>query len=282
MVQKFYNRYEERFPILDNLERESDGITLGFETERLGLIDDFAEFARFLLLDISWGQFLDFTGKQTEGQPPKWDLDKIEDSPQFLVDCIPRGDPLRTIAEEAVRQNKFKLRPSQLTKDELQELCDYRMLRSKRGEKAVELCPRADETTGKGIDMVYDSMKAVDPKAKRFSIYLYGHTHKASTDPMTFEKPQRSPWPLTVINTGAFQRVVNKDQLETIKEQLRSQGGEDRDILTTLKPEDLPACYTFVRIDPSYAAKKYPSPSLKKWVKGIGGKWMQNEKCVSP
>jgi len=300
MVQAFYNRYEERFPILDNLEKESDGITLGFQTEGVGLIDDFAEFARFLFLKISWRQFRDFTGEQKEGQPPKWDLDKIlkEDSPEFLIDSIPTGDPLRTVAEESFRQKKFELRPSQLTRDELQELCDYKMLRRKRGDKAVVECPRAGKTTGKVLDMVldrekenltehlftvYGAMKAVDPKSKRFSIYLYGHTHQASpqnsTNLMTLQKKGDRPWTLKVINTGAFQRVVNKDQLNQIKERFRSQGGKDRDILTTLKPEDLPACYTFVRID-QYNDK--PNPLILKWVKGKGGKWMQNKSCISP
>lgn len=298
MVQQFYNRYEERFPILDNLEKETDGITLGFQTEGVGLIDDFAEFAKFLLLKISWKQFWDFTGEQKEGQPPKWDLDKIiqEDSPQFLVDSIPSGSPLRIVAEESLRQKKFILRPSQLTRDELQELCDYKMLRKEKGDTAVVECPRTVATTGRIFDKiadrekenltehlftVYEARRAAVPTSERFSFYLYGHTHQDSTDSMTLQKDDKTPWSLTVINTGAFQRVVSKDQLEQIQEQRRSQGGnlEDRDILTTLKPEDLPACYTFVRIDPYTDA---PNPTLLYWVKGKGGKWMQNGSRISP
>ncbi len=296
MVQKFYNRYEERFPILDNLSGESEGISLGFETQGLRLIDDFAEFAQFLLLKISWKQFEDFLGEQKEGQPPKWDLDKIEDSPNFLIDSIPAGDPLRIVAEESLRQKKFELRPSRLTKDQLQELCDYKMLRKKQGDAKVVECPRAGEDTGAIIDKiadrekenlkehlfsVYAARKAALPALKPFSVYLYGHTHQRSKDPETLQKGDSSPWALMVINTGAFQRVVDRKQLKKIQEQRRNQGEklENRDILTTLSPEDLPACYTFVRIDPYTDA---PNPLLRYWVKNKKGGWVQSSHCSPP
>jgi len=294
MVQKFYNRYEERFPILDNLSEEKEGLRLGFETEGIGLIDDVAEFGKFLLVQLSWKQFVGGLGKE-DGLPPKWNTDKIlvTNSPEFLIDAMgSSNDPIQEVVKQALKQGKFKLRPSEFTKDELVQLCDYKLLLQKNGDDKVQICDRVDDTkTGALIDKianrdvenrnaylltVYESLITEKVTAKPFSVYLYGHTHNALVSDVTIVAKGES-WDLKVLNTGAFQRVATRAQIEEIKERRKKQNISltDRDILTTLQPEDLPACYRYVRIDPY---KDVPKPTLLYWVKNKDG-WVQSPTC---
>jgi hypothetical protein len=295
MVQKFYNRYEEQFPILDNLSEEKEGIRLGFETKGIGLIDDVAEFGKFLLVELSWNQFVSGLGKE-DGLPPKWDIDKIlaKNSPEFLIDAMgSSNDRIQEAAQQALKQGKFKLRPSDFTKDELVRLCDYKLLLQKNGDEKVKLCDRVDATnTGALIDKianrdienrnaylikVYESLITKKVTAKPFSVYLYGHTHNALILDETIVTKGES-WDLQILNTGAFQRVATRAQIEEIKKQRQKQNISltDRDILTTLQPEDLPACYTYVRIDPYENA---PEPALLYWVKNKDRGWVQSTEC---
>jgi hypothetical protein len=78
MVQKYYNKHEERFPILDNLAKESEGIRYGIETEGVtGATADVAEFLRFFLFQVSWRQRVQFLGPEEERvERPQWDVAK--------------------------------------------------------------------------------------------------------------------------------------------------------------------------------------------------------------
>jgi hypothetical protein len=183
-----------------------------------------------------------------------------------------------------------------LTTDELQDICDYRWFLSERRADFDNICPSVDDTSGGGFDRifkrqkanisahllnVYDELKSENPTLTPFSFYIYGHTHKSSKGEMlTVEKPEEFSWQLKVLNTGAFQRVVDMDQLQQIKDRMRSQGVtlEDKEILVRLRPDDLPACYTYVRIDANKDGKSQ-DPVLKYWVRDEQGSWAQSEKC---
>lgn len=289
-VQKFYNTYEERYPILDNLDSELEGIRLGIHTEGIRIVNEIGEFARYLLLQTSWAQFRGFLGKEKE-QPPDWDIEAIKtaNSPEFLIGAIDfSDDPVYEVSMEALRQNKFALRPKDFTDEELKDMCDVKLLRKRAGDKKVVLCndkrpPHLGERLDKILDREEENMKNhlvtvwsilrnTDKQTKPFKFYIYGHTHAAKENNLKISEPGES-WDLKVLNTGAFQRVVSKNELEVIKKRWRDKNGkelEDRKVLTELQPEDLPARYTFVRIAPY---TKTPSPELLYWAYKDG--WRQ-------
>jgi tetratricopeptide (TPR) repeat protein len=178
------------------------------------------------------------------------------------------------------------------TRDELIELCDYKLLLNTKVDDKVKTCPLVGDTkAGVLIDKisnrdvenrrayllkVFNSLSQGKMLAKPFDFYLYGHTHKAMVGQDTIVDRNQS-WDLKILNTGAFQRVATREQIEEIKGRWKKENLSltDRDILTTLQPEDLPACYTYVRINPY---KDVPEPALLNWVKKEGG-WGESEKC---
>lgn len=56
-VQRFYNSFEGKYPIIDNLSEESIGVQYGIQAEGLGAVpQDMGRFVLFYLTQISWGQ----------------------------------------------------------------------------------------------------------------------------------------------------------------------------------------------------------------------------------
>ena len=73
------------------------------------------------------------------------------------------------------------------------------------------------------------------------------------------------------MNTGAWQRTVTPEQLNRIQAQKKL----DKRGVLTLRPEDLPACYPFVLVEPY---PKTPAPKLLFWRQN-GTQWEAGEVC---
>lgn len=293
LVQQYYNTYEERFPIIDNLSEESLGIRLGIAAEGFSTFKDIGRFFKFLTLQLSWGQFAHGLGEE-QAQRVDWDIQEIrkKNDVNFLIDSMDPNDPIRNIAQQAASEGEINVRPSDLTCEEIGMLCDYRAaLRSKEmrqdGKSTVTICPTKTETLGYAVDKIlnrkkkniaehlsksYDLVRS--PNSKPFDFYLYGHTHHAETLEVSMG------WGgVNVLNTGSFQRVATKEQLDGIKNRKAAEIGKilkDKEILPEVRPEDLPACYNFVRVD--YNNGK-PEPNLACWIPGPNGKLFPKNKC---
>jgi len=74
-----------------------------------------------------------------------------------------------------------------------------------------------------------------------------------------------------VMNTGAWQRTVNKDQLDAL---VGKRGLKPNEVLK-LQPEDLPACYPFIVVPP-YNGK--PVGKLQYWTQS-GNSWTAQDSC---
>lgn len=97
-------------------------------------------------------------------------------------------------------------------------------------------------------------------KTKGIRTYIYGHTHK-------YEKShtiEDGSWSMQVLNTGAWQRIVSIDELKDIAK--NKPGVKDP---FDLSLSDLPACYTYVVVEP-YPSNKL-NPELKKWGEDCSG-----------
>ena len=100
------------------------------------------------------------------------------------------------------------------------------------------------------------------------STYVFGHTHRAvNRTQLSLGDMKSGPVDIEYINTGAFQRIVSKEQLEKLL--VAPAGGQARS-LSSLTPNDLPACYTFVAVEPYSVA---PKANLMSWVEGSSGKF---------
>jgi hypothetical protein len=86
-------------------------------------------------------------------------------------------------------------------------------------------------------------------------LFVYGHTHE-----------MRTPWQvhldsgdITIVNTGAFQRLVDE---ETLRAEAARRKTTPVELFKTWPLEDLPACYNAVLVEYRNAI---PSPKLKNW-----------------
>jgi hypothetical protein len=285
-VQEFYNEYELKYPIIDNISSEQEGIRYGLATEgQAGVARGVQNFFKFFLFKVSWDQFAQVLGE--EGEPPGWDVKTIREheGDRFLIESLPKGDPFRTAAMEALKENKLQLSLKDLSDDEIIELCDKRAALLKMGEDITE-CPRERGTLGAvaetllrsrneiyadHLENTYKLLALLGKTRRRFEVFLYGHTHRADSG----FYPLKGNWNPLVMNMGAWQRVVTPEQL---KEITKAEGLSPNEILPTLEPEKLPACYSMIMIEP-YTQQQGPKPHLLYWRENKEGVWGFSDWC---
>jgi hypothetical protein len=275
MVQRFYNQYEEALPVIDNISDEASGVL--FAVREAGLkpaAEATGKFLRFFLLESSLAQF----GSALGGGKGSWSIPATRAKPpEFFLDVL-AADLQSGEALAAAKSGGFA--PAKFSDDEINIICLAKASLLRDGHKNISPCPpEGDEMGGaiKGLlfsieDIQREYLKGVrnevsGPGGSPFSVYVYGHTHKAHVEhPLAVVDPVFGDFGVTLINTGAFQRIASKEQLGRILAALKkdSPGFSVFD----LRPEHLPACYTFVRIGP-YSAN--PSPALHNWRKVDGG-----------
>ena len=73
-MQAFYNAYEDRYPIIDNIAAERDAVRFAIVREGpLGLVQAVGKFVGFTLLKTSWNQRIDIARLQSPSQPDPTD-----------------------------------------------------------------------------------------------------------------------------------------------------------------------------------------------------------------
>src|SRR5205807_9892172 len=87
----------------------------------------------------------------------------------------------------------------------------------------------------------------------------FGHSHTAKKA-FTPHRHIRPDWPVSVINTGAWQRIASLDQMQALE-----CGRSAKAVLTETPLSALPACYSSVVVDP-YTTN--PVPLLRYWSGG--------------
>lgn len=286
-VQKFYNDYEMKFPIIDNLKTESMGVKYGVKAVGFGgLTLAFAKFLKFYLLQSSWTQMIQFLGGNQEGE--EWDIAAIrKGGDRFLVESLPNDDPLRAPLEKALSDGTLAMKLDELTDKEIQSICDGRaamVAEDKKNKRPlrVTLCPK--KFLGAGATKLTRSLDAIFQKHLRetqarlrtpennqsFSLFIFAHTHQAIASYSPFEN-SGSNWTPIVVNSGAWQRTISEEQLQ---KEMRDKNWSSEEVLK-LQPENLPACYPVIKVDP-YASK--PRSLLRYW-REAGGKWSLAGDC---
>ena len=281
-VQQFFNDVEERYPIVDNITREADGMLYGLMADGMKTLPSGLRFGRFIVFESSWRQGAGTAGgsSTTENRgKTEWDVKAIRhQGPNFFADSLPIGHPARAQFVEAAKQGRFDKAFEELTDDDVRAICDARAVRYAE-DGAVSLCPDVNaggwlmEIVDFGHTRLKNYLKTFTPNGKPdFDVAILSHTHQ-------FEKPIQlkfdSGGPVTYVNTGAWQRVISAAE---VAKRRKATGLSMGDVLKTWKITDLPACYPFVVIKP-YDIK--PTVRLRFWTQGSGDQWEVADKCLS-
>jgi hypothetical protein len=278
-VQSFYNRFERKYPIIDNISEERAAVRLGMAAEgTLQAAADSVDFLRFFLLGVSWRQF----GQSLrDGQAPEWDVERIqkEGGSRFVVESFPTGDPLRRELERRDAAKRLPLTAGALSKGEIRAICDQRGVLVEQEQKqpgtapGVVLCPQTNESlraafetlTGSRDEIFSEHLKktyaTLGQTDQRFLLFVFSHTHVVDEGfrPLREEK---LGWDPRVVNTGAWQRVVSPATVRSwnipFAEALRR------------SVESLPACYSVVWVPP-YTTE--PAADVRSWRRTADGSW---------
>jgi hypothetical protein len=298
MVQQFFNSYEYQYPIIDNLAAEADGVRYGLATlsaknAAIGAMD----FFRFLLLQTTFSQKGSFLSSDAASVEPEWDLQKVQATADadFLLGSIDRSDPAYPVLKHAIESKPLALTDLKLTAEDYQELCDRRLiLRDKYAAQTppltLDLCPRRNGQPSMGyvLDKLLGreqrnlkqhllamraTINAPRREAEPFSIFVFGHTHSATPGQFI---DATGVWRPFIINTGAFQRVIDSTHLRAFANQHQL---DDDKVLDRITLEDLPRCYTFVRVAPADSSGKR-SALLRYWAE-VGTGFAENDRCPS-
>ena len=285
-VQRFYNSFEMKYPIIDNIMDEVVGVRYGFAAEgTIGVSKALGRFFVFYILQSSWTQIGQSLGGQNGAQ---WDTAAIRKrGDRFFPESIPNDDPLRTLVEKSLKDGSFGLKLSDLTEKEIQSICDVRaaiVAEDTRNHKAprVTLCPKATlgsiaTTLTTSRDFIFQThltdtasrLRALG-NTRPFSLFVFSHTHLAEASYSPFDRSSSS-WRPIVVNTGAWQRTISAQQLESL---MRDKGLKEKDVLK-LEPENLPPCYPVIMVAP-YSST--PQSLLRYW-RQARGNWSFEETC---
>jgi UDP-2,3-diacylglucosamine pyrophosphatase LpxH len=239
-VQAFVDIYEERYPILDNVGTDIDGITHTYCAEgqlrgALG-IGNLAWFLTTRLSRVQAGAVLGVPGRAEA----EWDLDAVRrQGPSFIMASVPGGDLVHEAVASAVATGELTAAFQQLSDAELGRICDARA-----ATRNMPPCPQ------KHLGRVVASVRRrhtraleeeLDRAGTQPQVVVLGHTHQ----PMVTEHlHSRTGRRARLVNAGAWQRTISKDEFAVLREQ--------RDLSMAqglqLSPADLAPCYPFVVI----------------------------------
>lgn len=254
-VQKLFNEQEARYPVVDNLSPESAGVRHRMADRGLwASVQDVAEFLRFNLLETSAPQRASFLGKDPSGSDPEWDDATARAlGDRLFLDALPADDAFRTVAlgpsPEAAELRRalgqLAADKTRLPEAEVSALC-AQLAASPNPGKCVKpalghvvegmLIPRRE------VLARHLRGRLKEPGMAEMRVFVYAHTHEL--EPPWSVRPT-DVREVSVLNTGAFQRVIGDPEFLRLSAAKGLQPGE---ALRTLSVDDLGACYTAVLV----------------------------------
>ena len=278
LVQSFYNQFEVKYPILDNIMGDSVGIKYGISAEgTTGFVKDIGKFLRFYLTQSSATQILQSLG---DNESPQWDLASIRNGgDRFFLESVPNDDPLREVVEKSLNEKTLGIKLSELSEEEIQTICSLRaaiVADDKKNQRPlrVTICPQKtlgavatalansrDSIFRKHLNATVTHLRNAGTFRQPFALFVFSHTHLAEPSYGPFESSAN--WRPIVVNTGAWQRTISEQRLQRY---MKDKGLKEKDVLK-LEPEILPACYPVVMVTP-YSAT--PRSTLRYWKENSG------------
>lgn len=308
LIADLYRSLEPKYPLVDNVAMLGAGLKLAVDAESAALSPALtpALLRHLLFSTINWQQFrMELDDGDVE--PPAWVVSEVRaQGGAFLLSTVPEDDPIRPTLVAALKASDLDAPARALSDEEIVMLCDYRAAARRarrrfeplvtqfapRGPALTE-CPRTPDTRGGLYDYFWRSrdngyLAYIAEATKRVpantqpTVFVLGHTHLADraqdranmlsggllTIPMQGFSPKRKALTPIVINGGAWQRTITPVQLDRRL--------ADRPF-SSLVPEDLAACYSFVAIPPYTDG---PSPLVQYWRRGEAGAWAVAQDCA--
>lgn len=257
-VQKLFNAEERTYPIIDNLSPESYGARLRLADR--GLWRSAADVARFLafnLFETTVTQKAQSLGTEGKAGEPCTRREAEALGYRMFASALPADDPFRgelegTSEEAKALQTQLNELAKTLSLEELAQICRQR-------NSTQDLGGLIESTFVARQDVLRKHADARLAKFPNMKLFVYAHTHQLER-----------PWNLrlglgssvTVLNTGAFQRLVDeagfKQRLKDRKIKKPSDG------LSKIALEALAPCYSFVEIQAG-SSIALPVAATKMW-----------------
>lgn len=285
-VQKLFNEQERTYEIIDNLSPETAGAR--YRAADRGIWNSSVDVARFIFFNL-WETSLvqrDTMLGPAAAEKKEWNVEvgrKMGAS--LFLNGLPREDGLRQQIQAGggeadgikAELDAMARNPSRLPDEGVLHLCDLIAERAKADSEAhIPLC--LEQNLGSAAQSVLISKAKVMARHLRgrlrqfpgMEIFVYGHTHQ-------FEPPWQVAvddlTKVTVVNTGAFQRLIDEEHFLA-----RLNGRSPQEGLRTMKLEELPACYTAVIV-----ANGQSGPKVFAWHMDEhgAGEFVSADKCQS-
>jgi UDP-2,3-diacylglucosamine pyrophosphatase LpxH len=262
-VQSLYNAEEQQYPIIDNIGPESLGARYLIADRGLqGSAQDVAKFLIFNLFETSIQQKHQVLSAPPSGDPTaRWNVDYARTLGVVLFkDALDADDPLQAAlagqsADEIEFQNTLASELKTLPAENVLQLCEHAAIHQH------DICaPKESSALVQALFNTKDKvikahLKSAHAEQTPMAFYIYGHTHQVET-----------PWKLAlnndksiqVANTGAFQRLIDGPNFKAL---LKKQHLTPKEALRKVTLEQLPACYSYVVIDPA----ANPRISVRAW-----------------
>ncbi len=272
-AERQFERLEAKYSIIDEFAERLMGLKYGLSLEREKPVPN--DLLKLLFLNVSWQQFR--RDLELEVEAPEWNLSAIRAmGDAFLLQSVPEDDPL---------YGAWTTGASELSDDEVRLLCDYRaaVRRARRRMEqgltqlarvgpAVAECPRLESSSGPSYSYYWSTRdERYRMRLASFEempdVYVHGHTHLPDRG---FVPGPNAEGP-SIVNAGGFKRTITPAEFE----QMRN-GGNAADLLARLRTEDLPACYSYVVVEP-YEAKA--AAQLEYWHRLPDGVWTSGRSC---
>ena len=275
-VQRIFNEIEEGYPIIDNLIPETAGLRYrmadrGFKKST----SDVARFIAFNLFETSFQQKISTLGiSEPSGTiQVSWSRDKmVKLGYRLFTESMAPEDPFRQMIEENSTQAS-ELRQelnnivTKMPDEDLKKLCanitaigNPDLCSATLGDSIERVMPRSAILTNHFLQREKEM-----PELKNAFIFVYGHTHQMEL-PWACKLNFIGSREKTVVNTGAFQRLLSEEGfLKRAGSFKKSEEG-----LRKISIEELPACYSFVYI--KNGPDDIPEPVVQTWHMEEGGK----------
>jgi hypothetical protein len=237
-----------------------------------GLPRDLARFVAFNLFETSLAQKIALSPDGAQpGETPRWDVGIARQRGHLLfADAMEDGDASRPllVADQSAEWKQVRAEldalaadPEALPEEDVMALCDRIALLSS-GSGAGTRVPCSEQLSVAGLQklipenrILRSHLSMIRREHPKLQLLIYGHTHE-----------MRKPWPvevdaetLTVVNTGAFQRLLDEDALQR---EATARNKTATEVFATMPLEDIPACYPAVLV--KYAGP-LPKPELANW-----------------
>ncbi len=251
-VQRLFNDQETLYPVIDNLSPESAGARYRMADRGLWKsVSDVARFIAFNAYETSPTQL-----SQALGQPEstgEWDVyvGRAMGHRLFAL-SLASEDPFRkTLLGKSTEAGKLRKELDALARDpmrlpdgEVKLLCAQLALRTKN---EVVCRVRMAGALVQGLVSTREAVLAGHLRERmkkqelsQMRVFVYGHTHQLEEASIVAVTDLRR---VTVLNTGAFQRVVDEPGFLSIA---AKKGWTAPEALRNMSAKDLPACYSAV------------------------------------